>query len=240
MAIIGIALVEIGLRNAVIGGEHDFGFEIETREAGAGGAGERVDIDGIIVVGRGDAQGRLPAHRLQSLEHLVADRRGRGGAILRIERNDENAVAAVGLQSLDALADRRRAVAHRPIDGDVRLEIVERKAELFALRARDRFQRPFVTLPVPDRVIVAPFGARPAQQNELQNRQPDGAWRLDDAAVGEELVQIAANRPIVGPLRRAEIDDEHADPAARDRRMARRTSGSRFIGGRFAAFIERA
>ena len=84
--IVGIALVEIGLRNAVIGGEHDFGFEVEIGEAGADGAGERVDIDGIVVIGRGDANRRLPAHRLQRLERLVADRRRRSGAILRIER----------------------------------------------------------------------------------------------------------------------------------------------------------
>src|SRR5208282_403002 len=60
--------------------------------------------------------------------------------------------------------------------------------------------------------------------------QPEGARRLDDAAVGEELLQVAANRPIVGPLRRAEIDDQHADPAARDGRMTDRPRDRRAGG----------
>ena len=74
--------------------------------------------------------------RLQRLERLVADRRGRGGAILRIERDDENAVAAVGLQRFDALADRRLPVAHRPIDDDVEAEIAQQQAPSFSLCER--------------------------------------------------------------------------------------------------------
>ena len=228
MAEIGIALVEIGLRNAVIGGDQDFGFEVEIGEAGADGAGERLDIDRIVVIGRGDANRRLPAHGLQRFERFVADRRGRSGAILRVEGNDENAVAALGLQRLETLGDRGRAIPHGPVDDDVPVEIAERGAQLFALRTRDRFQRTLVALLVPDGIIVAPFDVRSPEENGLQNGRPNHARRLDDAAVGQELLQIAPDRPIVGALRGAEIDDQHPDPPARRRRMARRPMGSRF------------
>ena len=134
MAEVGIALVEIGLRNAVIGGDQDFGFEVETGEAGADGAGERIDIDRVVVIGRRHANRRLPAHGLQRLERLVADCRRRGGAILRIEGDDENAVATLGLKRLETLGDRRRAIAHGPVDDDVPVHVAERRPKLFALR----------------------------------------------------------------------------------------------------------
>ena len=176
MAVVGIALVEIGARDAVERGEKDLRLEIELGQRGARRARQRLDIDGIVVIGRGDAQGRLPAQALQRLERLVADRRRRRRAILGIERNDENAVAALFLQRFEALGDRRLAVAHRPVDLDASLARPgrQRVAEPFRLGAGDRFQRAFVAFAVPDRSIVAPPGGWPSRQDdEVEDRPPD-------------------------------------------------------------------
>ena len=128
MTIIGIAFVEIGLRNAVIGGEHHLGLEIEGGEPRPHRVRERFDIDRVVVIGRGDPQRGLPAHGFQRIEDLVADGRGRSRGILRIERHDENAVAALRLQRLEPLGDRRLPVAHRPVDFQLRTKPAQRLA----------------------------------------------------------------------------------------------------------------
>ncbi len=197
-------------------------------------ARHRLDIDGIVVIGRGDAQGRLPAQALQRLERLVADRRRRRRAILGIERNDENAVAALFLQRFEPLGDRRLAVAHRPVDLDASLARPgrQRVPEPFRLGAGDRFQRAFVAFAVPDRSIVAPPDGWPSRQDdEVEDRPPDEPGRLDDAPVGQEFLEVAAHRPVVGRLGRAEIDQQRADAPAPDRGMALRAPrGAKGVG----------
>ena len=53
---------------------------------------------------------------------------------------------------------------------------------------------------------------RPRRQNEeVEDGPPERPPDLDHAPVGEELLQIAPHRPIVGAGRRAEIDEEHTE-----------------------------
>ena len=242
MAIIGIALVEIGARDAVERGEHDFRLEIELGERGAGRARERLDIGGIVVIGRGDAQGRLPAHRLAarrtpcrrpspSSPRNIADRAARAGCGRSPwPATRRGARRSTACRSASPSRPRSRADPGR----------AQRQRELFRLAAGDRLQRALVALAVPDRIVVAPLGARAARQDdEVEDRPPEPARRLDHAPVGEEFVEIAAHRPIVGRFRRAEIDEQHADAAALDRRVARRAKRGgrarrvhrRFVGG---------
>ena len=77
---------------------------------------QRADIGRIVVIGRQRAQRRLPAHRRQRGERRVVGGRGRRRAILRVERREQDALAARILQRPQPLADRRPAVAHRMID----------------------------------------------------------------------------------------------------------------------------
>ena len=126
--------------------------------------------------------------------------------------------------AVQTLGDRRLAVAHRPVDLDPRPQIGERHGELLALRPGDRLQRPLVALVVPDRRVVASPGRRAPQQDELEDRRPDGARRLDHPLVRQELLQVAPHGPVVRALGRAEIDDQHADPAGADGRMVRRAT----------------
>ncbi len=109
---------------------------------------------------------------------------------------------------LEPRGDRGIAVAHRPVDGEPRIHRRERRAELFGLRARDGLQRRFVALAIPDLGVVAAFPARPDRQDDqVEDQPPYQPVRLDHAAVGEKLLQIPAHRPVVGCVRRAEIDD---------------------------------
>ena len=174
-----------------------------------------VDIGGVVVIGRGDPQRRLEAHGLEHAKHLVAHRRRRGGAVLRIERDDEDAVAAARHQIGEPRRDRGIAVAHRPVDQQPRPARRQRGGELLGLRAGDGLERGFVLVLVPDLGVVARLAARAdAQDDAVERELPHQALVLDHARIGEELLEIAAHRRGVGAVGGAEIDEEHADLAA--------------------------
>ncbi len=206
------------------------GAKSSSRQPVADRFGQRVDIDGILVIGRDAAQLRAPSHSAERFLDLVGDARRRRPGILRIERDDEHARAALGFQLLEGGADRGRAVAHRPIDDDGVIAKApaeparrDRGAELFGLRPRHRLQRAFVQLPVPDRLIVlaARLGA-PRQNDEIEDRPPDQARRIDHAPVGQEFLEIAPHRPVAERVGRAEIDQQDADLSRMRRNVVRR------------------
>ena len=172
---------------------------------------QRLDIIRVVVIRRRHPQDRLRAHVGQHAKNLVAHgRRGRGG-ILRIERHHQQAVAALRGQRLDARADRRIAVTHRPVDHDM-VMVGDRLRQLFGLRARDRLQRGFVLLGVPDLPVVARLAAgTDAQDDAVQDQLPAQPLILDHARIGEEFLQIDPHAPGVGGIGRAEIDQQHAD-----------------------------
>src|SRR5215217_7644180 len=98
---------------------------------------------------------------------MVAGGRRRGGRVLWIERHQENAVAALVEQRLQALTNGRVAVAHGPVDAHlVAGDGLEMTRELLRLIARDGFERPLVALLVPDGLVVAPFALRPRRQDD--------------------------------------------------------------------------
>ena len=228
MAIIGIALVEIVLRDAVERGEQHLRLEIELRERRRGSiAASALDIDGIVVIGRGDAQAsaasasssarRTPCRRPSRWSRRnIGDRAARAGcgrspppAARRGARRSP------ACRSASPNRPRQRPPGSRPP--------AERVGELFGLRARDGLQRALVALLVPDRLVVLALAAAGARDRmiEIEDRPPQPARRLDDAPVGQEFLEIAPHRPIVGRLRRAEIDEQHADPPAWRRRDGR-------------------
>src|ERR1019366_7031322 len=92
----------------------------------------------------------------------------------------------------------------------------EHLLELVGLRARHGLERRFIALLVPDLVVIAALTAGAHRQDdEVEHQPPLDAVFLDDAAVGEKLLQVAAHRPVIGGVGRAEIDQQHADAAAR-------------------------
>ena len=229
---VGIALEQVFLRHAVEGDEDDLRLEGELRQLLLHGGDERVDIDRIVVVGRRDAHARLPAHVHERAEGLIAGGGRGGGRVLRVERHQENAVAALIEQGLDALAHLRLAVAHGPIDSDpVAGDGLQVLGDLLGLVAGDGLERALVTLVVPDRRVIAALGAGAlGEDDEVEDRPPDEARGLDDAPVGEELLQVAAHRPVAGALRRSQVHQKHADPPGPRRRVVHRADALAQIG----------
>ena len=172
---------------------------------------QRLDVIRIVVIGRRHPQGRLRPHVAEHAKHLVAHR-GRGGRrILRIQRHHQQPVAALRRQRIDPRADRRIAVAHRPIDHDM-VMVGDRLAKLFGLRARNGLQRRFVFLGVPDLLVVAGFAPRTRVQDDAVQRQlPQQSLVFDHPRIGQEFLEVNPHAPGVGAVGRAEIDQQHAD-----------------------------
>ncbi len=217
VAVIGIALLEIALRHPVIGGKDQLRLEVERGDAFGQRLCQRVDIGRLIVIGGKHPNRRLPAHLAERSRYAVDNRCRRRRAILRIERRDQNTVAAFRLQLPQPVADRWLAVAHRPIDGDARIGEAHQMVELLRLRPRDCPERRFPEFVVPDLLIGLAGGFRPARQDEeMQDRQPDRARNLDHPWVGQELLEVALHRFEVGGVRGSEIDQKHTDAAGGD------------------------
>ena len=130
-------------------------------------------------------------------------RRGRSG-ILRIERIDENALAALAHQKIGALGDGRLAVAHRPIDDDGRRvgpcgSRACRPCALVKVRSGDSFFSVF-----PDRRIGRAGLLRPRVEDDAVEDRIPGRTRpiRSRACRRENSLQIAPHRLEVG-FRRA-------------------------------------
>src|SRR6185436_5309276 len=80
----------------------------------------------------------------------------------------------------------------------------------------------------PDLAVGAGRLARPAVEDDpAQDRLPDQPRDFDDARIGKELLQIALYRRRLGHVRRAEVDQQHADPGRGDGWMVRRAVHAR-------------
>ncbi len=177
---------------------------------------KRLDIDRVVVIGRRDAHRRLVAHAREHAKHLVAHGRGGGRAVLRIERDHKQALAAARHEVGELQCERGIAVAHRPVDHELRAERLERAAELLRLRAGDGLERGFVLLVVPDLGVVARLAPRPdAQDDAVEHELPQRALVLDHPRIAEEFLEVAAHGLRVGGVGGAEIDQQHADLAGR-------------------------
>ena len=195
----------------------------------AGRGRQRLDVDGVVVVGRRDPHRRLEAHARERAEDLVADGcRGRR-AVLRVKRKHQQPLATASSELRDPRCDRRIAVAHRPVDDDVRAQSLQRARKLLGLRAGDGLERRFVPLLVPDLAVVARLPPRPgAQDDAVEHDAPERTLVLDHPRIGEKFLEIAAHRRRIGRVRSAEIDQQHADLAGRHRRRGLRGK----LGGR--------
>jgi hypothetical protein len=99
------------------------------------------------------------------------------------------------------------------------------------LVAGDGLERTLVAFVVPDRGIVAALGSGALGQNDqVEDRPPEEARRLDHAPVGEELLQIGAHGPVAGALGRPQVQKKHTDPSGSNSRMVHRAHALAKIG----------
>ena len=216
----------------MIGRKDHVGFERQRLELGFQRGCQDLDVVGILVVGRQDAQRRLAAQLHHVPVHFIAHCRRRRRRILRIERHDKDAIAAALDQGFEPRGDRRVGIAHRPVDDDVRAERLERAGELAGLRTREGLDRQLVRLAVPDCLIIVRFAPRAQRQDDaVENELPQQRVVFDDARISEKLFQIAPYGWRIGRIGRAEIDQKHAD-AVFDRRRLRRSGRLSGWGGR--------
>ena len=97
-----------------------------------------------------------------------------------------------------------------------------------------------VLFPIPDFLVVARFAPRPQRQDDAVKHQlPNERVFLDDARIGEELFQVSAHGHPIGCIRRAEIDEKHADAVFNRRRLARHGGFQRGLGGRHGSLGDR-
>src|SRR5690606_2553013 len=174
---------------------------------------------------RNGADRRLGAHPHEFGKCHIVDRRGGCCRVLGIEGEDQDAVATLFAKASEPGIDGRESVAHRPVDHDPVVPLCQPCGKRMTLRAGDGLEWGFIEFAVPDLVIRLAATSRAGGQNDaVKDRPPKYPWRFDYPAIAEKLLQVAPHRPIAGRFRRAEIDDEHADPTVPDgRALALRT-----------------
>ena len=128
---------------------------------------ERGDIGRVVMIRRQRAQRRLPAHPAQLREGRVGGGRGRRRAILRIERRDQDPVAAGRLERVDPFGDGGPAVAHRMVDEDFGAERAGQRGGLARGDRRERRALVGPDLPVGVRGLARPGGEDDAAQDRL-------------------------------------------------------------------------
>src|SRR5690606_4983973 len=204
--------MECALGHAMKAQNQRFGFKLERIELRAKVLSQRPDIGGIVIVGRQRAQRGLPAHRPKCVGRAVYDGGGRGSAILRIKRSNQNTVASGPHQRLQLGGDGRVAIAHCIPHAD---RFPQTGLELLGLVCRnDRERRASVSPDLRIRVRRA-FRSSP-QHDTAQDRLPGDSRDLHHAPVRKELAKIALHCARARLVGRAEVDQQYAYPTRLD------------------------
>jgi hypothetical protein len=132
---------------------------------------------------------------------------------LRIEREQQDAVAALRLQPLNRRSDGGLAVAHGPVDLDT-VSPSHGRGDLVGLGPGDGLQRRFVEFAVPDALVGMAAALRPAGEHDaVEDEPPHHGIDLDHPAIGQKFLEVAPHRPVGRTLRRAQVDEQHPDLA---------------------------
>ena len=174
---------------------------------------QRVDIDRIVVIAA--APRAPPAASASSSARETPGRRRSPSSPRRTA--DRAAPAGCGRSPAPSalwmrLSVDRVGVAHGPVDDRSRSDRPARAASFSACARVIVFSGPssrslFQIVCV---VLALAAGAH-RQDDQVEDRPPLPARHLDDALVGQELLEVAAHRPVVGAVGRAEVEQQHAE-----------------------------
>ena len=185
--------------------------------------GQGADVAGVVVVVVDQAQLRKAARALQpqggGIEHAGRGRR----AVLRVQRQQQHALAALGVQGLQLALDGGLAVAHGGQHGNVQPRLLQALAQQLGLALCPDGQGRSGLTP-----HAGVFGGGLAwahpQNDAVQDRQPKQRRNLYHAPVGQKLRQIAPQCLGRGRIGGAQI-------AQHDGHRARCGLGRRVAGG---------
>src|SRR5262249_31877815 len=141
---------------------------------------QRLEINRVVVIGRRDPHRGLVAHARESAKNFITRGRRRCRAVLRVERDDENALAGLRDELAELGSDRWMAVTHGPLDHELLAQRLERAGKFYGLRAGDGLERGFVAFVVPDFCVVARLFAWPHRQDHaVEDELPQRPLILD-------------------------------------------------------------
>ena len=169
---------------------------------------ERADVAGVVVVVVDEAHLGQVANFLRPLVDRVVHACGRRRRVLRVQRQDEHARHALGLQRVEHRGRRGVAVAHRVAHRDGVTALAQVSAQQLGLLLGPDFQRR--ALLGPDaRVLLRRLRRPRAQDHAVQDQPPENPRDLDHAPVGEELGEVTSHRGRRGRVGRAEVAQQH-------------------------------
>ena len=203
---VGVALVQGVARHAMKAHQQFFAPAVLTPMRLHLG-GQRGDIGRVVVVMTHGAHFRHIAQFHQRGKGGVQRAAAAAGGVLRIQRQQQQALHALGAQLLHALLDRGLAVAH----GELHHHVFTGQPAGQAFRLAAGVDQQRRALRRPDRgVFLGGFARADIQNHAVQNQRPQPARQLDHAAVRQKLLQVGAQRARGGRGRGAQVDQQHA------------------------------
>ena len=186
------------------------------------GIAQGVDVGVVLVVLLDKAQLRHIAHGGVMGEDGIVDGTRRRTRVLRIGRQDGDALATFAFQPGQHLGQGRRTVAHgHGHRHAVMAPLGQSTGQQFGLLLRMHFQGRAVARP--DRgIFLGRLARTEGQDDQMQDEPPDQARNFHDAGVRQELFQIAPHGRRSRRIGRAQVDQHHGaavDAAMRVRRF---------------------
>ena len=210
LALVGIAFAAVARGQAVEGEEQLFGRAVGEGVA-ADAVSKRCDVARVGVPVAHQAQFGDAALVGECLGNAVEDAGSGGVAVLWVHRHDQQFFDTACGQVAQGAFDGWLTVTHGVCDVDMAEATGgEGATQGDGLPCGDGDERRAVFLP------DLPVGVRGAfragvQDDAVQDGQPFPARQVDDAAVGEEFVEVGAQRFFGRRFGRAEVDEEDGD-----------------------------
>lgn len=173
---------------------------------------ERLDIAGVVVELVDEAELGHAALRAAPVVDGIDHARGGGGRVLRVALQHEHALDAFGLQRIEPRADRGIGIAHRIAHRHAVAAPAQHVAQALRLPFAPDLERR--ALGQPDaRVLGGRLRGPHAQDDAVQDRQPEQARDLDHARIAEEVREIAAHGAGGGGIGRTQVAPEDGGAA---------------------------